>query len=246
MSQSTCRRCISSLSLAIECQICRDTCYDHVRYTRVKNESWENEHCGHRFCRKCLYEYIEHKLRDGVWNIRCPSDGCRYYLVEADLKRIFQSAPFQVCEADSSSQELEAAAKVVKGKELFEAYCTLRSADYSAHLQEVMRMQSNSTTSLALADPEGRVLMPSFGAWALDACQACPRCYIIVRKEMGCDHISCRCGEDFRFCCGGPFSQTCVCNTPDAKKLPRLGRWMLAKKSLPWSSIEGDILSISA
>merc|ERR1712110_627199 len=65
-----------------------------------------------------------------------------------------------------------------------------------------------------------------FETWALDSCQACPRCRVIVRKETGCDTIQCRCGTTFRYCCGA-MDQGCVCHTRKGTDPQRLGKWLL-------------------
>lgn len=244
---SKCRRCILSLTDSVECQICREACCDRIRYARVHNESWENQRCEHSFCRLCLYRYVELKLSDGVWNIRCPGVSCCYHLVEADLKRILEYKPVLQDPHFNSSQEVDFAVRRAEGSELLKTYRKLCSADHSAYLREVMRglhIDGTREPPMHLADSEHSVdsVMPAppphFDVWALAKCQACPKCYIIVRKEEGCDHICCRCGEDFRYCCGVPCSQSCICKLPAALQLPRLGRWLLVKNALPWNRKE--------
>jgi len=40
--------------------------------------------------------------------------------------------------------------------------------------------------------------------WVLRECQPCPQCFVLARRETGCNHIVCRCGCDFCFSCGAP------------------------------------------
>merc|ERR1712010_5907 len=51
--------------------------------------------------------------------------------------------------------------------------------------------------------------------WLLEECQPCPECFVLSRRETGCDHIVCRCGCDFCFGCGAPNSghqeAGCIC-----------------------------------
>jgi hypothetical protein len=72
----------------------------------------------------------------------------------------------------------------------------------------------------------------------LKVCQACPRCFVIIRKETGCNQIQCRCGTGFCYGCGAP-SGSCCCRAP-AKDLagtplllPQLGRWLQVNGKLP-------------
>lgn len=77
--------------------------------------------------------------------------------------------------------------------------------------------------TLSAADEE------SFGAWAMQSCQACPRCFVIIRKETGCDSIQCRCGASFCYGCGAiddyPKKRECLC-TSHTGSSPVLGRWL--------------------
>jgi len=51
--------------------------------------------------------------------------------------------------------------------------------------------------------------------WVLQECQPCPKCFVIARRETGCDHIVCRCGCHFCFTCGAPQADDpeagCLC-----------------------------------
>jgi len=52
--------------------------------------------------------------------------------------------------------------------------------------------------------------------WLLRECQPCPKCFVLARRETGCDHIICRCGCDFCFGCGTPcndLSCECLCSS---------------------------------
>lgn len=38
----------------------------------------------------------------------------------------------------------------------------------------------------------------------------CPKCRRWVEKTQGCDHMTCRCGGEFCYKCGGPY-RNCYC-----------------------------------
>ena len=40
--------------------------------------------------------------------------------------------------------------------------------------------------------------------------KACPRCSMIVERISGCDHMYCRCGQEFCYDCGQPWKK-CKC-----------------------------------
>lgn len=254
-----------NLSDLTQCEICFGPIVERVRYVKVSNESWTNQSCSHsgKFCKGCLQQYVQSKLTDGCWNIRCPSVGCAYLMVAADLQRILASQN-STKEIDVFGQPIsEAFALSVQDcTALLEKYRLLRNADHGAYLRAVLRMREAVThaseeSMAALATPalmdsetpkrpgntdsqretgephevasseadhvihasnetESGLAEIGFGAWALDSCQACPRCLVIIRKEVGCNHIQCRCGTSFCYGCGAPFgsdhsNRECLC-----------------------------------
>ena len=55
-----------------------------------------------------------------------------------------------------------------------------------------------------------------FAHWASGKTQACPRCFALVERSEGCNHMRCRCGADFCWLCGES-----ACNKPHgAHELP--------------------------
>lgn len=242
-SSSSCRRCRLNLSLpARTCGICLELMTDPFRYVNVRNESWDNNGCGHAFCRECLRAYVRSKLSDAAWSIRCPAERCSYRLLDKDMVRLLLGAfveppPHRASEQGPPRPPTE-------GQALLERYRALRSADHGAHLREVLRRLGGAAAggpAAAETDAAGGEGAPAdaeghadggFGAWAAEACQACPKCLIIVRKEVGCDHMHCRCGADFCYGCGAPHDQrpnSCMCG-PGSRQpgAPRLARWLQA------------------
>jgi hypothetical protein len=224
-----CGKCKSGDGSFVECSICFSQAYESVRYARISNESWENERCAHSgsFCRGCLQRHLRSKLTEGCWSIRCPSPGCTYLLVEADIQNTLSVskptdesvAPVTCDLLDKNECEL-----------LLGSYQKLRGADHASHLRSVLAMQKAATDAelngCGVSDHSYSAC--GFGQWALESCQACPRCLVIIRKETGCNHIQCRCGAGFCFGCGGPINvpgiqQQCLCATSVQVKL---GRWL--------------------
>jgi hypothetical protein len=67
---------------------------------------------------------------------------------------------------------------------------------------------------------EGR----DFAHWASGKTQVCPRCFALVERSEGCNHMHCRCGADFCWLCG-----EAACRKPHgAHELP-----MISVISLP-------------
>jgi len=202
-----CRRCAMQLrSLGPpgqQCPICLEVATEPTRYARVSNESWNNigERCMHRFCQACLRRYIVGKIEEGAWTIRCPGEGCGYFLLDADIKKFVADAS----ESDDDQQRERSAA-------ILQRYRELRSVDHGEHLRAML------VESLPECEEDPR-------QWLQSECQACPRCLVIVRKEEGCNHMHCRCGAEFCYGCGapkdvGPHRCRCICGTlGDGRKL---------------------------
>lgn len=246
-----CRRCQLHLDdhLQSTCSICLDSLLDPVRYTTVSNESWTNKKCNHRFCHGCLRGYLRARLEEGAWNIRCPAVGCSYLWLEADIRKV--AAPCALL-ADA-----EKAADKSEGHGLLQRFRSLRSEEYGAHLRAILQQQDETERSLpdAKLDPaagDGEPFMQSgrgaagedmqdasvqdFGSWARQSCQACPTCLVVIRKEIGCDHMQCRCGMSFCYGCGAPFTAhgvpECLCKG-QSPQAPKLARWLRNKGKLP-------------
>lgn len=227
------------------CGICLDALFDPVRYSRVSNESWANERCGHLFCRGCLRGYLRAKLDEGSWNIRCPAVKCPYLWLEADVKKV--AAPRAIVE------EAERVADKSEGDQLVHRFRSLRYADYGVHLRSILEQQAVEENHLQDAkhelglggatDVDGLgggtsksdllqvVTSEDFGSWARQLCQACPNCLVVVRKEIGCNHMACRCGQSFCYGCGAPSGQ-CLCNHHSGEG-PQLARWLRGQGKIP-------------
>lgn len=167
------------------CPICFESTESKMNYaSSVQNESWANSDCcsAHDLCRPCVQRYVEIKvLEEGLWNIRCPGEDCRYRLIDDDIDVALTS----------SSRKKEVLAKRAK----------LRTDNFAPRLQELLvardAVSTDCSESLLLAQ-----------------CQVCPSCCVLVRREGGCTHIVCRCGQDFCFGCGAPFTEEdddCIC-----------------------------------
>lgn len=184
---------------------------------------------------------------------------CSYLLVEADIERILTVAAENLPSIEEAN---DSAAPTTLSREesklLLTKYRTHRGADHGTHLRAVLRMRAEVALAAdtGLENPPALELAgihdvaegaeefrvePGFGAWALESCQACPRCLVIIRKETGCNHIQCRCGAGFCYGCGAPSdlssmrstwgsagseaAKGCLCK---GNASPDLGRWLQA------------------
>jgi len=172
------------------CPICYGTEAAKVEYASIANESWENtDRCNaHGICKPCLQRYVEVKvLEEGLWNLRCPGEGCPYRLITDDIS--------------------EAVVESERRAEALALHSRLRNDNFAPRLEEML------TSQRSVAADSSKEL-DTCEAMLLAECQVCPNCCVLVRREGGCTHIACRCGQDFCFGCGGPISDDnddCCC-----------------------------------
>jgi len=186
------------------CPVCFEADATKAQYISVQNHSWMNrDRCDtHDICCSCLQQYVETKIfDDGIWHIRCPGPGCRYHLVDADVRAaLHQSA---------------------RGEEALQLREQLRSQRCGARLEEAV--------AAAGSDPRE--------AWLLRECQACPRCFVLARREDGCLHLVCRCGCHYCYSCGAPYElgpgeqRGCLCDRDGGT--PHRGLWLFREKRHP-------------
>lgn len=202
------KRHSGAASIAPACPICFEAEAAKVKYASVANESWENsDRCNaHGICKPCLQRYVEVKvLEDCLWNLRCPGEGCSYRLINDDIS--------------------EALVESERREEALALHSRLRHENFAPRLEEMLASQQ------AVAADSSKEL-DTCEAMLLAECQVCPNCFVLVRREGGCTHIVCRCGQDFCFGCGGPVSDDsddCCCeeredNIPDEDEMGGEGR----------------------
>lgn len=68
--------------------------------------------------------------------------------------------------------------------------------------------------------------------------KACPRCQAWVEKTMGCDHITCRCGYEFCYRCGGRYHPGRPCSAED------LSRARHIRKAMPRNNRRRTVASL--
>ena len=71
---------------------------------------------------------------------------------------------------------------------------------------------------------------PAFLEWARSHLQACPHCYVLVEKNQGCNHITCKCAGTFCWICGRDDSKGSHQECRTAKN-PRLNAHGLVEPS---------------
>eukprot|EP01018_Ginkgo_biloba_P027910 Gb_32390 [translate_table: standard] len=200
------------------------------------SEIFDNLLCSHQFCSNCIVQHIRIKLQLKMIPIQCPASNCTEHLtpqqcqtilpeetfdlwsvalVEADIpdsQRFY--CPFPECsvlllkdvlETGSSSGALIKQAECPVCKRLFCAQC---SVPWHAGLD------CSDFQQLSSAEKEKDDLM-LFRLAKEKHWQRCTRCKLMVEKESGCCHMTCRCGYEFCYKCGSEWKEATVpCSCP--------------------------------
>lgn len=92
----------------------------------------------------------------------------------------------------------------------------LVNSQHQSRAKEMYEKLRNEHGGLRLQMLLASALKNEEESWVWRECQACPRCFVLVRRETGCNHLACRCGSHFCFVCGGQLhdwdAQGCCCD----------------------------------
>jgi len=167
------------------------------------------------------------EVRNHSWNNRGICDahgickGClaRHIEVQVHEGRWNIRCPGEGCSYHLLHQDVEGALQETDGAVLQRLEC-LRSQSCQGRLREIVH---------ATDDDEAR-------SWLLGECQPCPECFVVARRESGCNHVVCRCGCDFCARCGAPsrgLDPHCLCPLLDFDGSVCFAAWLRASWASP-------------
>jgi len=89
------------------------------------------------------------------------------------------------------------------------------------------------------------------GSWLLEETQPCPSCLVLARRETGCNHIHCRCGQEYHFCCGAPTNHWdewggCICPYLEREGNMTFAAWLRSDPSSTCSWLLEESTDVSA
>ncbi|KAK1980906.1 IBR finger domain-containing protein [Colletotrichum cereale] len=173
--------------------------------------------CSHEYCRDCLHTLFETSLTDeSLFPPRCckrpiPVDDYRHFLPskligEFQAKAIELSTPNRTychrstCSTFIPKEFIEADIAVCQRCE----YRTCVMCKGSEHKNQDCAQDTLTQDLLQFAAANG---------W-----QRCFSCRRIVELEVGCNHMTCRCGAQFCYSCGYQW-KTCACDQWNEERL---------------------------
>lgn len=205
--------------IRIQCNIC----FESYKHSDVKSAS-----CGHPFCEACWEGYINTSINEGssCLILRCPEPSCNA-AVGPDMVDSFASSSggfkdkynryllrsyieenryIKWCPAP----DCNFAVSFEKGiGENFQVCCLCSNIFCWNCTQESHRPVDCETVAKWNAknkdDSENTT-------WILACTKPCPNCKKAIEKNMGCNHMSCKCGHQFCWICLNPWMNHKACN----------------------------------
>ncbi|CAI2367656.1 unnamed protein product [Moneuplotes crassus] len=206
---------ISSESNFRDCPIC---------FSKIEMKNLAFIECGHMYHIECLQMYIKTQVDVKSFPIKCPLKECHARIPDFDVKEICEKDLYQKYERfqfesfiDSNSQ--------------FYHHCPTPDCSY------IFEWDANKDPSKLSCPSCSKVhclkcKVPWHEGWTCEKYskikeaspddqmfyklanetkfQQCSQCKFWVQKKEGCDHITCRCGYEFCYICGGKH-QECDC-----------------------------------
>ncbi|XP_059626741.1 E3 ubiquitin-protein ligase RSL1-like isoform X2 [Cornus florida] len=192
--------------------------------------------CMHRFCFSCMKQHVEVKLLHGMVP-KCPQEGCiselklesckkflTPKLIEIMSQRIREASipvtekvycPYPKCSALMSKSDVFEYSRTAFGSVRHAVRkCTTCQADFCIHCK--VPWHSNMTCfEYKRKNPNHHTEESKLKTLAAkNLWRQCVKCNHMIELETGCYHMTCRCGYEFCYNCGGEWKEkkaTCSC-----------------------------------
>ncbi|KAL4491940.1 hypothetical protein ABPG72_008361 [Tetrahymena utriculariae] len=197
-----------------KCEICLEQMTDQ--------QFWPLQ-CRHQFHRDCLQQYFNVKIKDRSFPLKCPNESCKQEVDYSDIKEILTKQEFQKYEEFSLNNYIDSNLEEL-------SWCPSAGCKYAFVLEENQTLlicplcrkkfcltckcefHKNQTCkeyqiSNTYDDQDKRFEQFVRG----QKFKQCINCKMWVERNQGCDHMTCRCGCQFCYKCGGPYLK-CACH----------------------------------
>ena len=176
-----------------------------------KEDNYQNEFCGHTFCRTCIGIYIQFRISEAlVTRMPCPNHECNQELSDTDIENLIPKVFFEKYLLFKRNEELNNnpflrwcpvpdcagfdIGNLQKSK-LTCGVCSHKFCYYCAenwHVNDTCKFQNEQ----------------ELDKWSKkNGARFCPNCRVKVQKTVGCDHMTCsRCTYEWCWLCGEKFS----------------------------------------
>ncbi|KAL4473479.1 hypothetical protein ABPG74_022343 [Tetrahymena malaccensis] len=197
-----------------DCDICQEK--------MTNQEYWPIDCCGSTFHRACLQKYFICQVEQRRFPIKCINQYCPQDVSQQDIREILNDQDFQKyqqyqiqnyidCQGDQASWcptpdcqyafILEDKQSRLNCPNCYKSYCLVCKCIYHEN-QTCKEYQISNNYSEEDRQFDQLARGKKF--------KQCSKCKIWVEKNQGCDHMTCRCGYEFCYICGGIYNQ-CQC-----------------------------------
>ncbi|KAL4485372.1 hypothetical protein ABPG72_008548 [Tetrahymena utriculariae] len=190
------------------CEIC---------YEKMTCKEYLPLYCDHIFHKSCLAQHFTLQVNEKKFPLNCPSSSCILPVQQQDLKEVLNKYEFEKYEKfclqnyiDSNQDEiswcptpnceyafiLEDGQNILNCPKCKKPYCLNCKCDYhQGQTCQEYKISNNFTED----DQKFEQLVVG------QKFKKCSKCKIWVEKNQGCDHMTCRCGYQFCYKCGGVY-----------------------------------------
>lgn len=209
------RKRLDELNNNVNCPICFETL--------TSKQFLGFDRCGHSFHADCVRPYIKESIDARKLPIRCPHDRCRNEILENDLVDILDKTYLEKFNEYSLAVYLDRNAGMhtwcptPNCKFAFEAdsnvpefFCQLCKKHYCLRCRvEYHKGMTCKEYQISNDLGENDKLFQNLVQGA--KFKQCPSCKFWVERISGCQHMTCRCGYEFCYICGGHYGD-CECD----------------------------------
>lgn len=164
----------------------------------------------HTACFTCVSLYTQARLSDGVINVPCPGDfiNCAYMLTTQELRPILPPDTYQrlkhsiALATDPKARECPFCENICRG------HARNPKITCDSCKKDFCFFHGNDHEGTPCTEPVPtriQVLKTKFWRWRNS--RKCPQCHNSIQKDGGCQHVTCRCGYEMCWNCGGPWAK---------------------------------------
>lgn len=205
-------------------------CQEHVRFFDTARVP-----CDHEYCRDCLQDLFRASMSDdSLFPPRC----CRQLITTSGV-RIFLTTDL-IKQYEQRKVELETPDRT---------YCSNPLCSSFIHPKDITNEQASCpdcgaiTCTVCKAPghggdcPADTALQQVLQTADENGWQRCYSCRRLVELDIGCNHITCRCGAQFCYICAERW-KTCVCPQWNEERLLRRANQVVARRPVGGGPLE--------
>jgi len=163
-----------------ECPICTNSMGQGIKLN-----------CNHKFCKICLIKWINVELESGKFLIKCMNPACKKRILPSDI-------PYRILSSRLDDRLLQYALRSMIDVIACQ-YCNqiLGYGKRNCYICWPCTFQCDECKNNVVVKKNNELLSYFYKL----KCKNCPKCKVIIDRDYGCSHISCRCGYEFCWNC---------------------------------------------